>query len=121
MLTLSCWVSLAIPSCTGSAGPENTIKKAGIARLTRLCARERRRGGSFYAGASQLHSFGQSRLVQVALEGILKQLANSAARDRARIVVGILDGEIGSLIQLLTPHPQRFERNGRAKGYSQVI
>jgi len=68
-----------------------------------------------------LFASASSRLVQATLESILEQLANSPARDRARIVVGILDGQIGRLIQLLTPHPQRFERNGRAEGYSQVV
>jgi hypothetical protein len=68
-----------------------------------------------------LFASASSRLVPAALESILEQLANSAARDRARIVVGILDGEIGRLIQLLTPHPQSFQREGRAEEYSQVV
>lgn len=33
MLTLSFWVSLSMPLCTGGAGMENLIKKAWIAGL----------------------------------------------------------------------------------------
>ena len=56
-----------------------------------------------------------------AFERVFEQLADSFARDRARIVVGILNGEIGGVIQLLAPHAQRLERDGRAQRRRQIV